>query len=687
MSEEKYTTDNSILDPHLEESSDSPWEARTDDEHPNYQKLYYVWDGYETEATITSLTVEYMVNEADRVYSCVSITYDVTYIQYTDGSTQPLANGLVVQLVDNIVFVPEPVEGEPYTGIVSGECDKLNYSTVTLYIDDIDVELSDITPSNGDDLDNGWNYIEDDQNGNTLVWHNSEYPDATYALDIVRIKYVDEVAELIYEDTSGGVNDQPTATLTLEEYNQSTFILSGEMEINGDTQLIEISVADANSVDLYQLWRYEDMFFWREWDEEEEGAANIYLDNLGVSGGNACFYSYRDTEENYFVVTYTNDGVDLPTIYLTGASYTIGEGDDEGCYLITGGYSELSLDSATIRIPESYVKIIPEEGWVFDEEEHTFVYYEESEPCDITYNSGYLYVYGNEKNYAELTYTATLSNGDEIQEKFTLYDARTMTIDGTEQKDKVEGTYNGKVIQVFLPNDVYDEFVPNFDYQGEFIYWYGEGVYSQCSFSNVIFNNYGDESDYNIVQLKLNGFDETDGTTESELATIKEARVRQNTISGVWEGHDVSFTVSQIDIQNNITTGFNYLDGFKQLVYVDQADGIPQDVAILGAIYDGRDSSQATFEVSYEINGDQLQSGTFTLTDARIIKQPYDDPYEPGEIYGVWSEIGDEGIYLTTPYISSVEAPYWTFEDGDFIYIDPENEEYRTRNHTHLPSP
>ena len=49
-------------------------------------------------------------------------------------------------------------------------------------------------------------------------------------------------------------------------------------------------------------------------DEEEEGGINIYLDDLGVSS--ARFYNHTNTDDDYFAVTFLNEGMNNLYFFL-----------------------------------------------------------------------------------------------------------------------------------------------------------------------------------------------------------------------------------------------------------------------------------------------------------------------------------------------------------------------------------
>ena len=518
----------------------------------------------------------------------------------------------------------------------------------------------------------GWNYDRGDQ---ALIWYDPDYEDATYELSAVQVLYVDEEVRLTYEETSGSLNDEQTAVLANAEYDATTHTVQGDIDVDDDTNLDTITV-NIGSVQAqkFQLWTYNNGFVWVEWDEGE--ALQLETDSLGLEL--ARFYQHEDSSSDYLQAIFTYEGNQLPTIYLYGATYVVGTGQATGTYTFTGSYSELDLQSASLTLNVNDFITIPEAGWIFDSTSESFVYYYNSSLCRTTYVSGTLYDYGNERNRAELTYQATLPNEDTIQETFVLTNAATVTISGTEHYDRVSGVYDDRQIEVALSSDITEQFVPNIDYQGGFIYLYSEGMYEDCVITNVIYNDYGDE-EYNFADLTVVGTDPRDNTVFEEVETITNASKDASptgagySISGMWLGREVSVDVTEINTLNTLTTGWNYLNGYKKLVYTEN-DGTPHNVTLPGAIYDGRDPANATFDVSYVISDlDRDNTGSFTLTDAVIIAQPYDDPRQDGEIYGKWDTLGDTELYLTVSQLSSVEEAHWEYSQGEFTYVNPDS--------------
>ena len=516
----------------------------------------------------------------------------------------------------------------------------------------------------------GWNYSRSD---NALIYYDPEYEDATYELSNAQVLYMDEEVRLTYEETSGSVNDEQTAVLANAVYDKTTHTVQGDIDIDEDTNLdtVTVNIGDTN-VDEFQLWTYNNGFVWVEWDEGE--ALQLETDSLGLDF--ARFYQHEDSSEDYLQAAFVYDGNQLPTIYLYGATYVAGTGQATGTYTFTGSYSELDLSNASLTLNDFL--LIPETGWVFDTRSETFVYYYNSTLCNTRYLSGTLFVYGNDRNYAELTYVATITNDDTIQETFVLTNAATVTISGTEHYDRISGVYDDRQIEVALDSEITEQFVPNIDYQGGFIYLYSEGMYEDCTITNVKFNDYGDE-EYNYADLTVVGTDPRDGTVYEEVEKITNATTESAptsggySISGFWLGREVSVTVTEINTLNTLTAGWNYLDGYKKLVYMEN-DGTPHNVTLPGAIYDGRDPANATFDVSYQIiDLDTDNTGSFTLTDAVIISQPYDDPPQAGEIYGKWDRFGDTELYLTVGQLSSLEEAHWEYYQGEFTYVNPDS--------------
>ena len=561
-------------------------------------------------------------------------------------------------------------------GTLYGTCvdlDNGNPVTINVYL----------TPQRQSVTDEGWQY---DSSTNSLYYINPESPEASYVLESGIYSVLTSTATLTYEDMSGSANQRYVeAVITSAVHNtDTTHNIAGYMNINGVSTYVVIDYDENDLVILdVDQWVYSDMSLrWVANDGEEYD----YSD-LGIQS--AHFFQ----SNNQFRVIFLYDDTDLPEVVLSSATYELHSEQGDGYYEITGYSSTFGAEQGSLNIGKFYLTFIGSEtGWVYDAPQQTFIYCVGGTIQPSNLSSGTYYSYGDYYDYAVLTYVSSYNN-ETVSEEITVTSA---SYDDEDDPIIVTGTYNDQAISLKAAADLLDiQFQSRWHNDGEsnyFTYW--NDLDDECggTIERVIYNNYGYESVNNECYITIAAYSNdisqeficrTNLVIYSALIEV-DPRVSQDggMIGGYWTelGHpekEVHIHVDNIDIENTIGEGWNYMNGFDDFIY-QTPQGENCAVYVTSAVFDGRDENNATctFNYTYESREDGTHTGSFVMKDATVEQEQTGN--QQGIISGVWPDFSEDTITVRTPILTMNEDPYWTYNDGYLEYIDPTNPDIET---------
>ena len=633
--------------------------------------------------TETSSGTEYFFNALSAIYYSDSSTSDIDcsvyYIDDSNGTHEDVQNLTVTIHLDS---VSEPqVNAQNGTYTITGTFPNGSINNVSFTIARSDYE--DNPPSGDPHLSNNsdegyWDYDDSDH---VLTWIDPTQQ-TLYDLDYVSYSVLNHTATLIYEDYYE-IGPSKVVELTGASYeNENYFTVSGWMILNSVSTEVTINYG-AHTLNLVDQWVYSDMELkWVANDGEEHNYSDLSI-----------YTAYFFTSNSQFRVKYLYNDTLLPEVALSSATYQLYSEQGDGYYEIMGYSSTFNGEQGTLNIDKPFLTFISSDtGWVYDSAQQTFIYCVGGAIQTSSLSSGTYCSYGDYYDYAVLTYVSSYNN-DTIQEKITVTSA---SYDDEDDPIIVTGTYNDQAISLKTAADLLDiQFQSRWHNDGEsnyFTYW--NDLDDECggTIERVIYNNYAYESVNNECYITIAAYSNdisqeficrTTLVIYSALIEV-DPRVSQDggMIGGYWTelGHpekEVHIHVDNIDIENTIGEGWNYMNGFDDFIY-QTPQGENCAVYVTSAAFDGRDENNATctFNYTYESREDGTHTGSFVMKDATIEQEQTGN--QQGIISGVWSDFSEDTITVRTPILTMNEDPYWAYNDGYLEYIDPTNSDIET---------
>ena len=634
--------------------------------------------------TANETYVQYFFNATSATYYVLSETADIICSVYwiNNGNNEDL-QGVTAEIHLNNVSEPQinaangtyPISGDFPNDSVSGVSFTVGRNNYTKSTDGSDPHLSSSS-------DEGyWDYDDSDH---VLTWVDPSQQ-TLYDLDSVTYSVLNHVVTLTYTDINE-VGDPKYVELTEASYeDEDYFTVTGWTVLNSTSTEVTINYG-ALSIQFVDQWAYDNsILVW-------VNSSGATLDVAALSVNSASFYEQNSTLE----AEYLYDDSVLPKIYLNQATYELTSGPNGNVYNVTGYSSATEGNQYTLVFAENDLTIVPPyTGWEFDPQNYTFVYYVSgvAQPSQYVANSGVYISYGDYYDYAELLFSYTYNN-ESLQDKLTIEKASYREPTGQVQYYSITGQWNDGEVEVHV-SDLEVQFQARWYNDGEsnyFTYW--NDLDDECggTIERVIYNNYGYESVNNECYITIAAYS-NDISQEficrntlviySALIEV-DPRVSQDggMIGGYWTelGHEekeVHIHVDNIDIENTVVEGWNYMNGFDDFIY-QTPQGENCAVYVTSAVFDGRDENNATctFNYTYESRLDGTHTGSFVMTDATIEQEQTGN--EQGVISGVWSDFSEDTITVRTPILTMNEDPYWTYNNGYLEYIDPTNPDIET---------
>ena len=625
--------------------------------------------------------VQYFFNATSATYYVLSETADIICSVYwiNNGNNEDL-QGVTAEIHLDNVSEPQinaangtyPISGDFPNNSVSGVSFNVGRNDYTRSADGSDPHLSSSS-------DEGyWDYDDSDH---VLAWIDPSQQ-TLYDLDSVTYSVLNHVVTLTYTDINE-VGDPKYVELTEASYeDENYFTVTGWTVLNSTSMQVTINYG-AHTLKLVDQWVYSDMELkWVANDGEEHNYSEL-----------AIYTAYFFTSNSQFRVKYLYGDTLLPEVALSSATYQLYSEQGDGYYGITGYSSTFIGEQGTLNIDKPYLTFISSDtGWVYDSAQQTFIYCVGGSIQTSSLSSGTYCSYGDYYDYAVLTYVSSYNN-DTVSEEITVTSA---SYDDEDDPIIITGTYNSEAISLKAAADLLDiQFQARWYNDGEsnyFTYW--NDLDDECggTIERVIYNNYGYESVNNECYITIAAYSNdisqeficrTTLVIYSALIEV-DPRVSQDggMIGGYWTelGHEekeVHIYVDNIDIENTIVEGWNYMNGFDDFIY-QTPQGENCAVYVTSAVFDGRDENNATctFNYTYESRVDGTHTGSFVMKDATIEQEQTGN--EQGIISGVWSDFSEDTITVRTPILTMNEDPYWTYNDGYLEYIDPTNPDIET---------
>ena len=523
-------------------------------------------------------------------------TFTITYDIYLVGDNSPSSTKTVYA---TSASYDSTVGGE--FGAITGIFDVIgNQNAVTLYVD-VEPQLLGGTQ---DDYEEGWNYIEDDF---TLVYWDSEHPDAGYELAWVKFFQYDCHAEICFAGIITGGTDTVACHI-----QQCAAVFGG---------------------DLVTLTGYMEILNTSTWEWE---LTNQYV-------------------ELHFDMQYVSE------CYLAGWNYS--RSYDQFIYYVE--YDE------TLEGPKIYNDVTPSDPW----------FHEAEDPAE---------------QYLEINYEVTLDGEDQpTSEYFSIYEASyTHLQDGYVITGKYDVDYNGETYTFPVTVSVSDmtitqEFVPGFHYDLEnhiLTYWEDEETEYRAVINYVVWNYFGQTSELNEIYIDylIKELDE-DLTIDEKTVCIKGGvftsepgeQNNEGYLQGDFQGEQIVLVSPRLDNKNEISNGFNYLEGMSNLsdydydllIYYDLEDDARYSVAVTTIYYNvGKEQLQVYSNSISEENVSTLNE-VFILTSPNIIQTQTQQ--QNGIVQGYWSRLG-KTITLVTPILTYTNdaGNGWHYESSELNYYD-----------------
>lgn len=630
--------------------------------------VYYDPSNLTAEYELSYIFVRTSDNEVDLTYVNVQDQTDTQEITI-QGTFNENGNGLVQGYV-NLNGAPDST----YVEIAEGSAN-VEYDT-PLY-------------------DEGWNYVEQDY---ALIYWDGEDV-VGYVLETVYLCQYSMDAILIYSGDLGTVMlDDETVILTEAYINQSSGHLIGTL--NGYTR-VELNIGSITPQET-EYWTYSNGFIWIDREGNSVSTANL---GYGLSS----FHEYlEDTSFNYYELIYTYNNENLPKIVLTNATWQEVSGATASGYEITGDYDDLQLTQITINVREmDYNQEQIKNGWMYDPNYDGIVYYINN-GAFIPYVVGtpIFYEYGTEENYVEVIYRAEPTNADPVQETIRLTNASCWdphTNNNNTDNYKVQGKWNDSSIITIYLVELENQFQSRWYYDNDngFQYWYDSDDICFTEALDVIFTNFGNGRYYNeaFITFKASHY------VGQELQEVIRARLyieqavlqtdprllsdEPGLIRGKWNDQDVEVEVYADDdhpfIENVIETGWNYITGLEEIVYIaDENDQFASEAGqrfnleiTQARVYRRRREIVVTYALNDEWGWPQT-TGTFTLQSADVLSAPGNN--SAGIIKGYTVDLGriNTMIELKT-YVLDDSLPYLLYDENNQelyeYYPDPAGRE------------
>ena len=523
-------------------------------------------------------------------------TFTITYDIYLVGDNSPSSTETVYA---TSASYDSTVGGE--FGAITGIFSVLgNQNTVTLYID-VEPQLLGGTQ---DDYEEGWNYIEDDF---TLVYWDSEHPDAGYDLAWVHFFQYDCHAEICFAGIITGGTDTVACHI-----QQCAAVFGGDLvTLTGYMEILNTST-----------W---------EWELTDQ-----YV-------------------ELHFDMQYVSE------YYLAGWNYS--RSYDQFIYYVE--YDE------TLEGPKIYDDVTPSDPW----------FHEAEDPAE---------------QYLEINYEVILDGEDQpTSEYFSIYEASyTHMQDGYVITGKYDVEYDGETytfpVTVYVSDmTITQEFVPGFHYDLEdhiLTYWEDEETEYRAVINYVVWNYFGQNSTLNEIYIDylIKELDE-DSTVDEKTVYIKGGvftsepggQNNEGYLQGEFNGEQIVLVSPRLDNKNEISNGFNYLEGMSNLsdydydllIYYDLEDDARYSVAVTTIYYNvGKEQLQVYSNCISEENVSTLNE-VFILTNPNIIQAQTQQ--QDGIVQGYWSSLG-KTITLVTPILTYTNdaGNGWHYESSELKYYD-----------------
>ncbi|MBR4378458.1 MAG: hypothetical protein IKP50_06245 [Bacilli bacterium] len=539
----------------------------------------------------------------------------------------------------------------------------------------------------------GWNYVSDDY---ALLWYDGEEI-VSYVLESVYLCQYSQDAILTYTNDSGPtVGDNKEVVLTSAYINQTTEHLVGYFD--EISTYVDLNIGDITPQET-EYWTYQSGEF--TWVNRWGSQASTSYFTIETS----VFHDYTEDQTlNYYEVQYRDGNDLLPILKFTSASYEELSGATAQGYQVTGNCVDPSVSNVTITVDTlQYTQEAILDGWIYDPQTPTMQYYIHNQMYrSYVIGTPHFYLYGTEENNVTFIFRAEITGGETTQETFTLTDATYSDPgdhNGPQDKYQVIGEWDGgsRITLYFDELDV--EFIYRwvYDEQNGFQYWLDIDDICNSTIRDVIFTNYGNGKYYNEAYVFIEAW-HSEGQTPTLLRTdtlfieqvvlVTDPRLLQDepgVMHGLWNGQEVEFELYSDDdhlfIENNIQTGWNYLEGLQEIVYIADENDSPlvsgdrYFLVITSAIYyPGKRKIDVQYVLNDE-NGEQQKTGSFSLQNASVLSEPGNDA--PGVIKGYAEDITNIMMELQTYYLNTSTQPYFMYdEDNSELYMyypNPEN--------------
>ena len=348
------------------------------------------------------------------------------------------------------------------------------------------------------------------------------------------------------------------------------------------------------------------------------------------------------------------------------------------CYLAGWNYSR-SYDQfiyyveydETLEGPKIYDDVTPSDPW----------FHEAEDPAE---------------QYLEINYEVILDGEDQpTSEYFSIYEASyTHLQDGYVITGKYDVDYNGETYTFPVTVSVSDmtitqEFVPGFHYDLEnhiLTYWEDEETEYRAVINYVVWNYFGQNSTLNEIYIDylIKELDE-DLTIDEKTVCIKGGvftsepggQNNEGYLQGDFQGEQIVLVSPRLDNKNEISDGYNYLEGMSNLSDYDY------DLLIYYDLEDDARYSVAVTTIYYNVGKEQLQvysnsiseESVSTLNEVIILTSPniiqMQTQQQNGIVQGYWSRL-DKTITLVTPILTYTNdaGNGWHYESSELNYYD-----------------
>ena len=645
------------------------------------------WSYYNGILSYESMTYE--VGETTQVSITQTDTdsFTVVYDIYAQNGQTP-QESISVRFID-AEYTEE--QGNGYYGMLSGTCDVIEeptYITIYAYVQPTLLGIGQ------NDYEDGWNYIADDY---TLVYWDSDHPDAGYEFSWVKFSQYNCEAIILYSGTIAGGTDTQAVHIKEAVFDANLSTISGYLAPEDPQNFGSFIQTDTYVTLEFEEETVQELYTYG-WNFSQTLGEFIYYDNDGTTYdsldcSSAVFYVMQIVSSQHAEVTYSvrPEGSNEPveeSFSIYQADYSV----ETGGYSITGKV-DMDYDGTTYTIPVNFMvesldfhqEFTP--GFYYDRENYGLKYCYDEGPNDY-YRTSIENVIWNyfgeesERNVIYIRYSITdqdsgiqVMDEQTVEIQYGVFDSEP----GEQNNDGyLHGVFNGEEVTIASPRlDHKNVIVDGYNYLDGLDKLIIYDVEDDALYNVAVTHIYFDVGNQQLEVYSNSISEELESTINESFVLTNPNIIQEQTeqqdgiVQGYWEDLDKTITLTTpiLTRYNETDQGWHYEQDV--LSYYDV--GYKSEVPITfnsAQYYEDADVMVINYDLDYETitGGDSPNSiGTIHISHPQI----NEDPTQGSTSYfviGLCSE-ASQTVNLTISKYDVVNTG-WQYTNGEFFWFD-----------------